>query len=93
MEFEWDPEKAGLNRAKHGISFELATQVFKRRLTNLYAEFNGDELRVTDIGITDNLVLVTVTHTDREGRTRLISARKATAKEKRQYHDDNPQDT
>ncbi|MFN4226243.1 MAG: BrnT family toxin [Hyphomonas sp.] len=87
MEFEWDQEKATANRQKHGISFELAVQIFKRETLLLKTEEVDSELRETDIGIADNLVILVVTHTDREGRTRIISARKATAPEKRRYND------
>jgi len=87
MEFEWDTGKASANRNKHGISFELAVQIFTRETLLLKSELVDGELRETDIGIADNLVVIVVTHTDREGRTRIISARKATSLEKRLYND------
>lgn len=85
MEFEWDEEKASRNFAKHGISFGLATQIFKRPVFTLKTEWEAGELRSTDVGIANNLIFVVVTHTDRDGRTRIISARKATPLERRIY--------
>lgn len=87
MEFEWDEAKAAANKQKHGISFELATQIFKRETLLLKTEEVEGEFRETDIGMADNLVIIVVTHTDRLGRVRLISARKATSLEKRRYND------
>ncbi|MFN3313753.1 MAG: BrnT family toxin [Hyphomonas sp.] len=88
-EFEWDKEKAAANRSKHGISFDLATQIFKRPVVTLKTEWAEGELRSTDVGMADNLIMVVVTHTDRDGRTRIISARKATPHERRRYDDDH----
>lgn len=87
MEFEWDEVKATANKQKHGISFELAAQIFKRETLLLKTEEVEGEFRETDIGIADNLLIIVVTHTDRQGRIRLISARKATSLEKRRYND------
>lgn len=87
MDFEWDAGKAAANRAKHGISFELAAQIFNRATLNLKTEEVDGEVRDTDIGVADNLVMIVVTHTDRQGRIRIISARKATSREKRWYDD------
>lgn len=91
MDFEWDTQKASSNKAKHGISFELAVQIFNRATLNLKTEEVGGEVRDTDIGVADNLVMIVVTHTDRQGRIRIISARKATSREKRWYDDYNSQ--
>ena len=87
MEFEWDTDKARVNRDKHGISFELAAQIFKRDRYSLKSEYVDGEFRQTDIGLVDTMVILVVTHTDREGRTRIISARKATTREKRLFND------
>ena len=63
MEFEWDPDKADRNLAKHGVSFHDAATVF------------GDPLAMTYF----------VSHTDRSEKTRIISARAATKRERQQY--------
>lgn len=76
-EFEWDKEKAAANRSKHGFSFDLATSIFKRPLVTLKTEWAESKLRSTDVGMADNLIMVDVILTDRDGRTRIISARKS----------------
>lgn len=83
MDFEWDEEKARANLEKHRVSFDAAMQVFHKPHVNLKSEFIDGELRETDIGLTDALIVVVVTYTDRHGITRIISARKATRREKR----------
>jgi uncharacterized DUF497 family protein len=49
--------------------------------------FDYDEIREVSIGTIQGFVIVTVAHTERNGKTRLISARKATPKERRQYYE------
>ena len=87
MKFEWDTGKARANRDKHGVTFELAAQIFKRDRFFLKSEFVDGEIRSTDIGLADTMVILVVTHTDREGCIRIISARKATTREKRLFND------
>ena len=87
MEFEWDSEKATTNFEKHGISFELATQIFNRDSLTLKSEWVESEFRETDIGIVDSMILLVVTHTNREGVLRIISARKATKREAQLFDD------
>jgi len=85
-DFEWDPLKARANRRDHGIDFADAVSVLEdlKALTIMDDE-EADEERFVTIG-TDLLgrVLVVV-HTWRGERTRLISARKATPRERRAY--------
>ena len=85
--FEWDDEKNRINKKKHGISFESAAWVFEDPHYVEYPdEFHSDEeLRYKVIGMVDNLLFVICT--DREDATRIISARKANAKERRIYND------
>ena len=90
--FEWDPSKAALNYKKHGISFERAATVFNdsRALTVFDEEHSDEEDRWVTLGLDVNTFFVVVSHTYREknGRiayVRIISARKATKKEIRQY--------
>lgn len=87
MDFEWDEEKAVANKTKHGVSFEIATQIFKRDTLALKAEWIQGEWRETDVGLTDNVVVLIVTHTDRRGILRVISARRATKEECRLFDD------
>jgi uncharacterized DUF497 family protein len=92
VRFEWDEKKSGLNRKKHGVSFEVAVEVFADPfcLTILDRTLQGEE-RFWTIGRLENLVILVVVHTTRdvEGKevTRIISARKATPRERRFYEE------
>lgn len=87
MQFEWDAGKAARNLAKHGVSFPEATLVFAdpKRLTVADTR-HTEEIRENTIGLIAGLLVVTVTHTDRAGITRLISARPASRQERKRYH-------
>ncbi len=87
--FEWDSVKAQSNLRKHGVSFDEAATVFADpfALTILDAEHSRDEVRELTLGSSYWSRLVVVYHTDRQGRIRIISARKADKGEVAQYHD------
>ena len=88
MRFEWDENKNQQNRQKHGISFEEAKEIFSGIVfTSVDRRFDYDEIREVSIGTLQGFVIVTVAHTERNGKVRLISARKATPKERRQYYE------
>ena len=88
MKFEWDENKNQQNRQKHGISFEEAKEIFSSIVfTSVDRRFDYNEIREVSIGTIQCGVIVTVAHTERSGKTRLISARKATPKERRQYYE------
>ena len=88
MEFEWDDDKNQQNRKKHGISCEEAQEIFFGIVfTSIDERFDYDEIREISIGAIQGVVIVTVIHTERNGKIRLISARKATPKERRQYYE------
>lgn len=84
--FEWDSEKAALNWQKHKIHFEDATKVFEdeNRIDYLDEEHSDYEERYITIGKVDKILFVV--YTDREDRTRIISARKADKTERRNYY-------
>ena len=93
IDFEWDPEKAKTNAAKHGISFEEATRVFKDPMAlTVYdsdSSIDNDERWVT-LGQIDGQHYLVVVHTYRHKQTdtlviRIISARSATKQEIQQY--------
>jgi uncharacterized DUF497 family protein len=88
MKFEWDPNKAAINLVKHGISFDRATRVFLDPMHYSIPDKRHDygEERTNTTGRVDNLLIATITHTDRNGTTRIISARLATSKERKKYH-------
>ncbi len=88
VSFEWDPAKAELNRRKHGIDFADAVSVLEDEsaltLEDLAAEF---EQRWITLGRDSLGRFLVVVYTWRGTRIRLISARPATARERRQYEE------
>ncbi|MCC7352322.1 MAG: BrnT family toxin [Anaerolineae bacterium] len=86
-QFEWDADKAARNTEKHRVSFDEAATVFNDPMfiTFIDEEHSTDEERYITIGLSKPGRLLIVAHTDREGRIRIISARKATKKEERFY--------
>jgi uncharacterized protein len=93
MRFEWDDRKARANPAKHGVSFELAERVFADplHLSRQDRRVDGEE-RWQTLGMvsTDLLLLVAHTYEEHEGDevVRVISARRATAQERRRYEEE-----
>ena len=87
MEFEWNPEKAVRNLAKHGVAFVEEATVFGDPLAVTFADpdHSGDEDRFLTFGHSVDDHLLIVSHSDREGRTRIISARRAAHKERKLY--------
>ena len=88
MEFEWDIDKDRINQQKHQISFEEAAEIF-RYPTYEVADTRVDygEARYIAIGSNSRMTIITVVYTEREGRIRLISARRANKQESRLYYD------
>nr|VFJ66670.1 MAG: hypothetical protein BECKFW1821C_GA0114237_101048 [Candidatus Kentron sp. FW] len=86
-EFEWDKGKAAKNIEKHGIAFDEAKSIFKDPgfITVVDEEHSIGEERYISIGLSENGKLLLLAHTEREGRIRIISVRKATRKEERFY--------
>ena len=87
-DLEWDELKDRANRAKHGIGFEEAVSVFDGPVLSAVddREDYGEDRWVT-VGLLEAVVVIVVVHTDRDGKTRLISARKANRKERRTYYE------
>jgi len=87
MGFEWDEEKNRLNIDKHGISFEEAVQVFDDvHLSRVDTREEYGEVREITIGMIAGMVVVVVVHTDRDEAIRMISARKASKRERSAYY-------
>ncbi len=87
MKFEWDIIKAASNVRKHGITFEEATTVLSDFISITIPDplhFDTEERFVT-IGQSDKQRLLVVVHTERGNVIRLISARQATAHERKRY--------
>ena len=89
MEFEWDKNKAAYNLSKHGVSFDEASTVFD---DTLYVDFydpdhSYDEHRYIIVGESAQNRVLIVSYTERGDAIRLISARKATPKEREMYEE------
>jgi len=86
MEIEWDNNKAASNLIKHKIDFEDAKNIFldPNRLER-EDKRDYDETIIQVIGIVNQVVLFVV-YTKRNGRYRIISARRANKNERRQYY-------
>ncbi len=89
MEFEWNPDKATRNLEKHGLSFEEAATVFNDPLSVTFPDPNHSirESRYVIIGLSSLGKILVVAHTDRGENIRIISARKATRKERKFYEE------
>ena len=89
--FEWDDNKAKANERKHGVSFEEAREAFRDNLATRMPDDREfyDEDRFTLIGMAIAGML-TVTFTHRNGRIRIVSARKAERHERRRYFARSP---
>jgi uncharacterized DUF497 family protein len=87
LQFEWDSKKAQSNKKNHGITFEEASTIFGDLLSITIADptHSIGEDRFITIGRSINDKFIVVVHTDRDDIIRIISARKATRNEKRQY--------
>lgn len=90
MQFEWDPSKAAENLNKHGVSFDEALSVFGDPLATTIddPDHSIDEFRFLTMGHSKNQRLLVVAHTERESKSRMISAREPTPQERRQYESD-----
>ena len=84
--FEWDDEKAWLNRAKHKVSFERATAVFDDNNALNEADDEPSEERWQTIGFDAARILVVIWTERRNNVIRIISARKANRNEEDRYY-------
>ena len=86
MQFEWDDAKNAANVAKHGVGFATASRIFEGPvLTAVDSRRDYGEVRSNSIGRVDGILYLVVTHTDRIGRIRIISARPAKRLERQRY--------
>ncbi len=88
--FEWDDTKAARNWDSHGITFEMAREVFKDAFALEWTDTSHDdtEERFVILGMVENRLLF-VAYTLRGPRIRIISARLAEPYERRRYHNEN----
>lgn len=89
MQFEWDENKAESNWQKHGISFHDAATIFADALSFTVSDPDHSirEQRYLTIGLSRTSQTLVVAHTDRNDKIRIISARKATPRERRYYEE------
>jgi uncharacterized protein len=89
MQFEWDAAKAAANVLKHGVDFDEASTVFADALsaTGRDPDHSINEARFLTFGLSSKGRVLAVSHTDRSGVLRIISARAATRKEKQIYEE------
>ena len=89
LRFEWDERKSALSFSKHGVTFDDARTVFFDQQARLIddPEHSADEERFLLLGLSSTLRLLVVSHCCRgeDNVIRIISARKATAKESKFY--------
>jgi uncharacterized protein len=83
----WDPAKARVNKEKHGIEFEEAATIFRDPLLLIMPdpEHSQEEERWIALGRSVRQLLLVVVHTEDERTIRIISARRAAPRERRQY--------
>ena len=86
---EWDPLKDRTNRARHGVSFTEAASVFSDPLEIKVPdpEHSLNENRFYSVGRSESGKLLVVVYTERNGKIRIISARRPTRTERRSYED------
>ena len=89
MEFEWDPKKAEENLKKHHIEFGEATTVFEDPLSITVPDPDHSETenRLIIVGHSNRFRPLIVSHIDRDGRIRVISARPLTSAERQDYEE------
>lgn len=88
--FEWNPAKARANLSKHGVRFDEALTVFDDPLARIFADGEHSQYEVREIvighAVSGRLLVVAFTEPN-EGRVRVISARKATYRERHDYEE------
>ncbi|MBX9597128.1 MAG: BrnT family toxin [Burkholderiales bacterium] len=86
MQFEWDENKNKANITKHGIGFEIAKDVFDDKNKIIAPNRIVDkEERFQVIGEIEGVIVIMVVFTPRDGKVRIISARRANKKERTNY--------
>jgi len=89
MEFEWNRIKAAANESKHGVAFEEAASVFSDALAVTFQDpsHSVGEERLLTFGASKADRLLVVSHVERDGRVRIITAREATKHERKIYEE------
>jgi uncharacterized DUF497 family protein len=87
MTYQWDGDKAAANLRKHGIDFADAVSVFADDLAITIPDERFDEERFITVGMDAFGRVLVVVYTWRGDEIRVISARKATRREREQYEE------
>jgi uncharacterized DUF497 family protein len=89
MNYDWDPRKATSNAKKHGVTFEEAGTVFGDPLAYTFSDpdHSMNEQRFLTFGLSIRQRLLVVSHAEHELGIRIISAREATAHERKIYQE------
>ena len=92
LEFEWDAKKAATNERKHAVTLEEASTVFGDALAFIFDDeaHSADEQREIIIGHSERNRLLLVCYTERARKIRIISARRATRRERNDYEENAP---
>ena len=88
MRYQWDENKAAINLSKHDVDFADAVSVFSDDLAITIFEDRFEEERFITIGVDIFNRILVVVYTLRDDEIRLISARKATQRERKQYEEE-----
>lgn len=89
MNFDWDSRKAASNEEKHGVTFEEARTVFDNPLAVIFDDetHSAEEARELIIGHSQRNRILIISFVERSEAIRIISARPATGKERRNYEE------
>jgi len=87
VEFEWDPQKAAANVKRRRVSFNEAASLLEDPLSTTYPDeaHSEEETRFLTIGASHRGRVLVVAHTERNDTIRIISARRATRREREFY--------
>jgi len=87
--FEWDEAKAKKNLKKHGVDFDEGKTIFNDPLLLSFPDIGSSEVeeRYVNIGLSVRDRVLVLIHTERQGKIRIISCRKAKARERRHYEE------
>lgn len=87
MKFEWDNKKAESNLKKHQVSFEEGASIFGDTLALSFRDpdHSVGEIRYLTFGVSQNGILLVLSHTYRNNLVRIISVRRATRAERKIY--------
>jgi hypothetical protein len=90
LRFEWDQRKAALNLKKQGVSFQEATSVFADPLAITVSDpdHSESEARFLDLGFSHRRRLLVVSYTERGETIRIMSARRSSRSEQKEYENE-----